>query len=411
MAVVYRGEQDAAPKDVAVKVMHPHLAQELTFVKRFEREAKAASKLNHPNTVHIIDYGVDDDVVFMVMELLVGTDLYDLLARERRLSEQESARIGIETCEALVAAHELGIVHRDLKPENIMLTQGAEARQGHVKVLDFGIAKLMDRERKEANDGAPPSSMPHSALTTVGMVIGTPAYMSPEQCRGEAVDGRSDIYSCGVLLYQLLTGQTPFVGDSPIEIALAQVRDDPKPPSEHVPGLHRGLEAAVLKALSKWPAQRHETAKELRDELALLLPELSNEKRRVVVGGASAEPGLGAAPTIPALPGETIALAPKMPPRVTERSNTEPTLTAAAPLAPPLASPKATPVPRIEVRDENPESDERQIHVRPLDLLPPRSPPPEALDVHADEGSPWLLLALAVGVGVVLGLIGFFVLR
>jgi serine/threonine protein kinase len=261
-------------------------------VKRFEREAKAASKLKHPNTVHIVDYGVDDDGRVHGDGAARGTDLFDVLARERRLSERARAHRASRPARRSRPPTSAGIVHRDLKPENIMLSKqpGRPGRE-HVKVLDFGIAKILERAKRL--DAEPPSSMPE-ALTTVGMVIGTPAYMSPEQCRGEARSTRAATSTRAACCSTSCSrGRTPFVGDSPIEIALAQVRE----------------------------------------------------------------------------------------------------------------------VPRIEVRDENPESDERQIHVRPLDLLPPRSPPPEALDVHADEGSPWLLLALAVGVGVVLGLIGFFVLR
>jgi pyruvate/2-oxoglutarate dehydrogenase complex dihydrolipoamide acyltransferase (E2) component len=164
-------------------------------------------------------------------------------------------------------------VHRDLKPENIMLLhdEGGTATE-RVKVLDFGIAKILERD-SPSSDGSPNSV--HSALTSVGTVVGTPAYMSPEQCRGEAIDTRSDIYTCGILLYQLVCGRLPFSGDNAMDLAVAHVRTPPMPPSEIVPAIHPALAAIILKALSKWPAERQQTAAELRDALQQLLPELS----------------------------------------------------------------------------------------------------------------------------------------
>ena len=225
------------------------------------------------------------------MELLQGRDLFDILVKERRLSEQRAAKILMEVCDVLTVAHEQGIVHRDLKPENIMiLTKRDPQGRERIKVLDFGIAKVLDKEPKEPEptvDGAPPpeSGVVSSALTTVGVIVGTPEYMSPEQCRGESVDTRSDIYACGILLYQLITGQIPFTGDSIIDIALKHIRQPPPKPSNYLPFMHAGLEAIIMTALEKWPAQRQQTAGELKASLQKILPELRTTPFRL--GGTS----------------------------------------------------------------------------------------------------------------------------
>ncbi|MBK9263613.1 MAG: protein kinase [Polyangiaceae bacterium] len=276
MATVYQGSQDAEPREVAVKVMHAELAIDPTFARRFRREARAAALLKHPSTVQIIDYGVDDKVAYIAMELLRGRDLFDTLTRERRLSEARAAKILIEVCDVLMTAHDMHIVHRDLKPENIMLLPNKDGTE-RVKVLDFGIAKLLDKEPKDADSGAnaPESgAMVSSALTTVGVIVGTPEYMSPEQCRGESVDKRSDIYSCGILLYQLITGRLPFTGDSIVDIALQHIRQPAPKPSDYVPFVHAGLEGIIMTALEKWPAQRQQSAAELKAALEKILPEL-----------------------------------------------------------------------------------------------------------------------------------------
>jgi serine/threonine-protein kinase len=272
MASVYRGVQEAEPHDVALKIMHPHLVSDATFVGRFRREARAASRIEHPNTVKIVDTGVDGKLLYIAMELLAGQDLFETMVLERRLAEARAARIVIQVADALVAAHERGVVHRDLKPENIMLLRDEnDLSREDVKVLDFGIAKILEIETN-STDG-PPSQL--SALTGVGTVVGTPAYMSPEQCRGEVVDTRSDIYACGILLYHLVCGRLPFSSQNAMEVAVMHVRNAPTPPEQVVPGVNRQLSAIILKALGKWPAQRQQTAAELRDALREVLPALS----------------------------------------------------------------------------------------------------------------------------------------
>src|SRR5580693_165390 len=216
MASVYRGVQEAEPRDVALKIMHPHLVSDATFVGRFRREAKAAARIVHPNSVKIVDCGVDGDLLYIAMELLAGQDLFETLVLDRRFSEARAAGVMIQVTDALVAAHDKGIVHRDLKPENIMLLRDPrDPSVERVKVLDFGIAKILERDTPSA-DGGPPSQ--HSALTGVGTVVGTPAYMSPEQCRGEPIDTRSDVYTAGILLYQLVAGRLPFSGDNAMDL-------------------------------------------------------------------------------------------------------------------------------------------------------------------------------------------------
>ena len=273
MAAVFRGEQSGEPRDVAVKVMHRALASDASFVKRFEREARAAARIDHRNTVHILEMGCDRDVVYIAMELCSGPDLFEVLAREKQLSQARAARIAMQVCAALDAAHRRGVVHRDLKPENVVLLRDPEDPTADlVKVLDFGIAKLLEKD-KDAGDK--PAGRADSAITLVGTVVGTPEYMSPEQARGSPpVDARSDIYACGVLLYQLVTGKLPFRGDSPLEVILQHIERPPDPPSTLVPDLHPGLERIILRALAKWPGERQPSAAALAEELAAVLPAL-----------------------------------------------------------------------------------------------------------------------------------------
>jgi serine/threonine-protein kinase len=291
MASVYRGVQEAEPQDVAIKIMHEHLVGDPTFIGRFKREAKAAAQILHPNTVRVLDAGVEGSIVYIAMELLGGQDLFELLVLEKRLSEARAVRIIMQVAEALEAAHARGIIHRDLKPENVMLLapvpESDDALSGvdhapeilyeRVKVLDFGIAKILDPDELTSSRDEPASGALATALTTVGMVVGTPQYMSPEQCRGETIDTRSDLYACGALLHQLVTGRPPFHGTRAMELAAAHIRTPAPALSTLLRGVNPKLEKTVLRALAKWPAERQQTARELYEELASMLAELSNE--------------------------------------------------------------------------------------------------------------------------------------
>jgi serine/threonine protein kinase len=292
MATVFKGTDSATGGEVAVKVMHPHLAEDRTFAGRFRQEAKAAAMLTHPNSVRIVHFGEDSRIHFIVMELVSGRDLRDVLKLERRLSETRAANIVANVCDALDAAHRIGIIHRDLKPENIMvLPSDKPGGSDVIKVLDFGIAKLVDKEPNQPRPTeGPPDSEPPPALTQVGVVVGTPAYMSPEQCRGQPLDGRSDLYTCGILLYQLTTGRVPFDSPSPFEVAGKQAFEAPPPPSQFLENIYPPLEALILKVLSKSPADRPQTALELRDQLRLIHAQLD------------------AGPLLPGRPGGTIPL-------------------------------------------------------------------------------------------------------
>jgi serine/threonine-protein kinase len=436
MATVYRGVQDAEPRDVAVKVMHAHLARDATFAGRFRREAKAASLLKHPNTVHIVDYGDDGGNHYIAMELLSGQDLFEMLVLERRFPEERAARVVAAVCDALTAAHARGIIHRDLKPENVMIVPDPnDPSREIVKVLDFGIAKVLEKDKAPPSSDSDPSSLVASALTTVGVVVGTPAYMSPEQCRAEPVDARSDVYSCGILLYQLVCGRTPFTGDSPIEIAINQVRMPPDPPSSVVPGIHPQLEQIILKALEKWPAQRQQSAAEMRDELYAVLPLLGHDRKALADGKAPPPPEVRPDERAPAEPEDLLQTLRKNdgPPPATPRvvppaaSTTVPTLAPRVPanipgtnvpMAPisqpgaPTSDPFSVP-PSLQQfpRPYGPPLQDRAEPQQPAQARPPApiTPAPRR-QVAARPGMPsWLVLLLAIVAGVAVGVIAHFV--
>jgi eukaryotic-like serine/threonine-protein kinase len=265
MGAVYRGVELGTRRPVAIKVLLPHLIAHDEMRARFEREAAAAMRIRHPNAVRVYEHGVERGMAFLVMELLHGQDLFAELAARGRLSEERAVRIVIQIAGALGAAHAEGIVHRDLKPENVMLA--VDAAGDRVKLLDFGIAKQFERRIDVDED--------IDDITVAGALIGTPGYMAPEQCQGAAVTPLTDIYACGVLLYQLVTGHLPFENQNPMAAWIAHLNEAPRPPSAHLAGLHPGLEAAILKALEKLPANRQQSARELRIELLRVLPQLS----------------------------------------------------------------------------------------------------------------------------------------
>ena len=251
MADVFVGRDQLLDRQVAVKVLHGEYAANEAFVERFRREAQAAANLAHPNVVNIYDWGRDRGVYYMVMELIEGRNLRDILRSEGALLPRRVAEIGIEVAAALSAAHERGLVHRDIKPANVLLTT-----DGSVKVTDFGIARAWDDSEQ---------------LTRTGAVIGTATYFSPEQAQGHTADGRSDLYSLGVVMYELLTGSPPFSGESPVAVAYQHVREAASHPSQLNPNIPDALDAVVMTCLAKDPDQRYQTSEELIDDLQRVL--------------------------------------------------------------------------------------------------------------------------------------------
>ena len=239
MAEVYRARDIRLDRIVAVKTLREDLARDQTFQARFRREAQSAASLNHPSIVAVYDTGEDmmgpTPVPYIVMEYVDGRTLRDLLRDDRRLLPERALEITDGVLRALDYSHRNGIVHRDIKPGNVMLT-----RTGEVKVMDFGIARAV--------------SDAQATMTQTAQVIGTAQYLSPEQARGERVDARSDLYSAGCLLYELLTGRPPFTGDSPVAIAYQHVRENPIPPSRVDPEIPAWADSIVLKAMAKDPA-------------------------------------------------------------------------------------------------------------------------------------------------------------
>lgn len=280
MGKVYKAKQTALDKMVVLKVLRQSLQSDERTVARFQREAKAASRLNHPNSISVLDFGqAEDGSLYIAMELVAGKDLHEILSKEFPLPESRVVRIVSQVLSALADAHSVGVIHRDLKPENIMVEQ-RRGEADFVKVLDFGIAKIQDA----ADDDGP-------ALTRAGFVCGTPEYMSPEQARGSQLDARSDLYAVGVILYQLTTGMLPFDADSAVGYATKHLMEEPQAPSKRRPDLRisQPMEWLILRAMSKDPGARPQTADVFRHELLAL-----QGKRPSAEQGA---PGRRATPT------------------------------------------------------------------------------------------------------------------
>jgi serine/threonine-protein kinase len=261
MADVFLAHDRLLDRRVAVKVLLPQFATDPVNVERFRREAQAAAGLNHPHIVAVYDWGEEDDTSFIVMEYVPGQTLREILQAHERLGPTDAARIAAEIADALSFAHAHGVVHRDVKPGNVLITP-----QGQVKVTDFGIARAETSE----------------PLTKTGAVLGTATYFSPEQAQGFKLDGRSDVYALGVVLYEMLTGVAPFTASSPVSVAYKHVRETPAPPSSIVPDLPATMDHIVLTAMAKDVDLRYPSAQDLRADL------LRFERGRPVVGATTA---------------------------------------------------------------------------------------------------------------------------
>ncbi|MFN4213284.1 MULTISPECIES: Stk1 family PASTA domain-containing Ser/Thr kinase [unclassified Exiguobacterium] len=278
MANVYRAHDEILNRTVAIKVLRSEFSHNEQFIRRFEREAHAATSLNHPNIVAIYDVGEEEDLYYIVMEHVDGMTLKQYL-QEEYISVEEALRIMGQICDAIDHAHANRIIHRDIKPQNMMIDQN-----GNVKVTDFGIAVAMS----------------NATLTHTMSVLGSVHYFSPEQARGKFADEKSDIYSLGAVLYELITGRVPFIGETPVAVALQHLQDDPIRPMDLNPKIPQALENCIMQALAKSPAARHASVAAFKkDCLTSLDPERANEPKRVNAEQDAFDQTLVMAPVVP----------------------------------------------------------------------------------------------------------------
>jgi eukaryotic-like serine/threonine-protein kinase len=292
MGVVYRATHIHIDTEYAVKVLNPELVSNQTAIERFRLEAKAAGRIRHPNAVQVTDFGITPEgVVYLVMELLAGSSLRKLLDETAPFRVERVREILLQICGAVEAAHHKGIIHRDLKPDNILVSQSNG--QETIKVLDFGIAKLKEQAAFPALK---------APLTQAGTLIGTPEYMSPEQCQGHALDPRADVYSIGVMLYEMLSGQLPFSGTGTIDIVFKHLYEPVRPLRELVPELPSAVEDVVLRALQKAPEQRQASAAQLSAEFRSATGAEPRAPRETVVATTGAPANSFADPAAPTIP-------------------------------------------------------------------------------------------------------------
>lgn len=246
MAIVYKAKDLLLNRVVTIKVLREQFASDDDFVRRFRREAQSAASLSHPNIVSIYDVGKDGDTEYIVMEYVEGQNLKELIRNYAPLSSEQSINLARQIAEAIRHAHEHHIIHRDIKPHNILVTA-----DGRAKVTDFGIARAVSA----------------ATMTHTGDIIGSVHYLSPEQAKGVQTNEQSDLYSLGIILYELLTGKVPYDGETPVAIALKHLQENPVPPSQLNPRISQGIENVILKAIAKAPERRYQTAVEFVEDL------------------------------------------------------------------------------------------------------------------------------------------------
>ena len=291
MADVYLARDILLDRLVAIKVLFPEFATDPAFVERFRREAQSAANLNHPNIVGVYDWGRSNNTYFMAMEYVPGRTLADALRDIGQISAMKAAEVGIEVAAALAFAHRNNVVHRDIKPGNILI-----GSSGQLKVADFGIARAL-------------GSAADNSLTQVGSVMGTAAYFSPEQAQGGQPDPRSDLYSLGIVLYEMVGGKPPFTGENPVAIAYKQVHDQPQPLNQLSPDVPRAFEAIVARLLAKDPDLRYPSAEAVRDDLRRFRDGIPVQALAAIINRKPGDPTpAGIATTvIPAVPGDMLA--------------------------------------------------------------------------------------------------------
>src|SRR6266542_3234038 len=292
MATVYKAYHAAMDRYVAIKVLPQHLTRDPNFRARFQREARAIARLEHLYILPVYDAGEDEGIPYLVMRYTDSGDLSDLIARQS-LTIARAVQLISQVAAGLAYAHRLGVIHRDVKPANVLLS-----RAGDVLLTDFGIAKIYEETLQ---------------LTSEGTMVGTPAYMAPEQVQGQPVDARTDIYALGVVLYQALTGECPFMAETPLAVALMHIHNPLRPPRQLNPNIPESIERIILRAMAKNPSDRFQTADEMAEALQQALTGLSRPTAVLPVPAAQDEPAVvSASPSqaTPAAPAQTAPAAP-----------------------------------------------------------------------------------------------------